>query len=194
MPLQLIHVPLVDWEVSDVRTADARRSPMTFSVRPLVDHILVDYIKYKGWSHVVYIHDGANGWLTGLCMECSSILTQNRWGTICLWIILGWVIFSNPKYIFFTNRLQAPTDEEFFREFLNDFHRRMPVHVIVDLEGGYRMRMFLRALEESVLVKKEYHYVFANFEMEDADLASFHYSLINITGFQMFDRMDKKFV
>ena len=38
-----------------------------------------------------------------------------------------------------------------------------PVHVIVDLEGGYRMRMFLRALEESVLVKKEYHYVFANF-------------------------------
>ncbi|VDM75087.1 unnamed protein product [Strongylus vulgaris] len=96
--------------------------------------------------------------LTGLCMECSSISTQNKWGTICLWIILG------------------------------------PVHVIVDLEGGYRMRMFLRALEESVLVKKEYHYVFANFEMEDADLASFHYSLINITGFQMFDRMDKKFV
>ncbi|ETN80825.1 hypothetical protein NECAME_08902 [Necator americanus] len=77
----------------------------------------------------------------------------------------------------------APSDEEFFREFLNDFHRRMslthlnkenasetgeseavrPVHVIVDLEGGYRMRMFLRALDESVLVKKEYHYVFANF-------------------------------
>ncbi|RCN33140.1 Ligand-gated ion channel [Ancylostoma caninum] len=69
-----------------------------------------------------------------------------------------------------------------------------PVHVIVDLEGGYRMRMFLRALDESVLVKKEYHYVFANFEMEDADLASFHYSLINITGFQLFDRMDKKFL
>ncbi|KIH47432.1 Ligand-gated ion channel [Ancylostoma duodenale] len=108
----------------------------------------------------------------------------------------------------------APSDEEFFREFLNDFHRRMslsqvkkdnvsedegaesvrPVHVIVDLEGGYRMRMFLRALDESVLVKKEYHYVFANFEMEDADLASFHYSLINITGFQLFDRMDKKFL
>ncbi|KIH46137.1 hypothetical protein ANCDUO_23812 [Ancylostoma duodenale] len=54
-------VPLVDWEVSDVRSADAKRSPMTFSVRPPVDHILVDYIKYKGWSHVVYIHDGANG-------------------------------------------------------------------------------------------------------------------------------------
>ncbi|ETN80824.1 hypothetical protein NECAME_08901 [Necator americanus] len=30
--------------------------------------------------------------------------------------------------------------------------------------------------------------------MEDADLASFHYSLINITGFQMFDRMEKKFL
>ncbi|VDL67342.1 unnamed protein product [Nippostrongylus brasiliensis] len=84
-----------------------------------------------------------------------------------------------------------------------------PVHVVVDLEGGYRMRMFLKALDESVLVKKDYNYVFANLvginntlllfgrkkvqEMEDADLASFHYSLINITGFQMFDRNDKKF-
>nr|CDJ86996.1 Glutamate receptor and Ionotropic glutamate receptor domain containing protein [Haemonchus contortus] len=53
-------VPLVDWEVSDVRTADAKRSPMTFSVRPLVDHLLVDYIKHKGWKEIVYIHDGAN--------------------------------------------------------------------------------------------------------------------------------------
>ncbi|ETN80826.1 hypothetical protein NECAME_08903 [Necator americanus] len=81
-------VPLVDWEVSDVRSADAKRSPMTFSVRPPVDHILVDYIKYKGWTHVVYIHDGANATtvgsidpskrssklqLIGLYTECSSI-------------------------------------------------------------------------------------------------------------------------
>ncbi|KAL6727353.1 hypothetical protein Aduo_009239 [Ancylostoma duodenale] len=121
---------------------------------------------------------------------------------------------ESPGYNVYVDNFRAPSDEEFFREFLNDFHRRMslsqvkkgnvsedegaesvrPVHVIVDLEGGYRMRMFLRALDESVLVKKEYHYVFANFEMEDADLASFHYSLINITGFQLFDRMDKKFL
>ncbi|KJH43014.1 hypothetical protein DICVIV_10984 [Dictyocaulus viviparus] len=167
-------VPLVDWEVSDVRSVDARRSSMTFSVRPSVDQLLIDYIKYKRWTHIVYIHDGANG----------------------------------------DDVIIAPVDEEFFREFLNDFHRRMslihvikenvtnedsteiahPVHVIVDLEGGYRMQMFLRALDESVLVKKEYHYVFANLEMEDVDLASFHYSLINITGFQMFDRIDKKFL
>lgn len=38
-----------------------------------------------------------------------------------------------------------------------------PVNVVVDLEGSYRTRAFLRALEESVLVKKEYHYVFSNF-------------------------------
>lgn len=56
-----LEVPLVDWEVSDVRTADAKRSPMTFSVRPLVDQLLVDYIIYKGWTDIVYIHDGANG-------------------------------------------------------------------------------------------------------------------------------------
>ncbi|KAK6011030.1 hypothetical protein OSTOST_23896, partial [Ostertagia ostertagi] len=31
-------------------------------------------------------------------------------------------------------------------------------------------------------------------EMEDTDLAAFHFSLINITGFQMFDRMDKKYL
>ncbi|EYC30243.1 hypothetical protein Y032_0005g2535 [Ancylostoma ceylanicum] len=188
-------VPLVDWEVSDVRSADAKRSPMTFSVRPPVDHILVDYIKYKGWSHVVYIHDGANADRT-------------------LHGMFEYLNGESPGYNVYVDNFRAPSDEEFFREFLNDFHRRMslsqvkkdnisgdegaesvrPVHVIVDLEGGYRMRMFLRALDESVLVKKEYHYVFANFEMEDADLASFHYSLINITGFQLFDRMDKKFL
>ncbi|CAJ0598689.1 unnamed protein product [Cylicocyclus nassatus] len=187
-------VPLVDWEVSDIRTADARRSPMTFSVRPPVDHILIDYIKYKGWTHVVYIHDGANADRT-------------------LHGMFEYLNAENMGYNLFVDNFRAPSDEEFFREFLNDFHRRMslaqvqgnnstaedaqlakPVQVIVDLEGGYRMRMFLRALDESVLVKKDYHYVFANFEMEDADLASFHYSLINITGFQMFDRMDKKFL
>ncbi|PIO76354.1 hypothetical protein TELCIR_01585 [Teladorsagia circumcincta] len=188
-------VPLVDWEVSDVRTADAKRSPMTFSVRPLVDHLLVDYIKYKGWEDIVYIHDGANADRTLHGMF--EYLNEN-----------------SPDYNLFVDNFRAPPDEEFFREFLNDFHRRMslsqvekgnmshgedadivhPVHVIVDLEGGYRMRMFLRALEESVLVKKDYHYVFANLEMEDSDLAAFHFSLINITGFQMFDRMDKKYL
>ncbi|KAK5970110.1 Ligand-gated ion channel [Trichostrongylus colubriformis] len=188
-------VPLVDWEVSDVRTADAKRSPMTFSVRPLVDHLLVDYIKYKGWTDIVYIHDGANADRT-------------------LHGIFEYLNENSPEYNLFVDNFRAPTDEEFFREFLNDFHRRMalsqvdkgnvshgedadivhPVHVIVDLEGGYRMRMFLRALEESVLVRKDYHYVFANLEMEDADLAAFHFSLINITGFQMFDRMDKKYL
>ncbi|XGW15532.1 hypothetical protein V3C99_001194 [Haemonchus contortus] len=185
-------VPLVDWEVSDVRTADAKRSPMTFSVRPLVDHLLVDYIKHKGWKEIVYIHDGANADRTLHGMF--EYLNEN-----------------SPDYNLFVDNFRAPTDEEFFREFLNDFHRRMslsqgnvsqgeeanvihPVHVVVDLEGGYRMRMFLRALEESVLVRKDYHYVFANLEMEDVDLTAFHFSLINITGFQMFDRMDKRFL
>ncbi|VDL67042.1 unnamed protein product, partial [Nippostrongylus brasiliensis] len=187
-------VPLVDWEVSDVRTADAKRSPMTFSVRPPVDQLLVDYIIYKGWTDLVYIHDGANAHRT-------------------LDGMFEYLNEKSPNYNLFVDNFRAPTDEEFFREFLNDFHRRMsisqvkngnasngeatdlvrPVHVVVDLEGGYRMRMFLKALDESVLVKKDYNYVFANLEMEDADLASFHYSLINITGFQMFDRNDKKF-
>ncbi|KAK6039386.1 hypothetical protein COOONC_23109 [Cooperia oncophora] len=134
---------------------------MTFSVRPLVDHLLVDYIKYKGWENIVYIHDGANADRTLHGMF--EYLNEN-----------------SPEYNLFVDNFRAPPDEEFFREFLNDFHRRMslsqvgnvsntddavivhPVHVIVDLEGGYRMRMFLRALEESVLVKKDYHYVFAN--------------------------------
>ncbi|CAJ0578480.1 unnamed protein product, partial [Mesorhabditis spiculigera] len=31
-------------------------------------------------------------------------------------------------------------------------------------------------------------------EMEDADLSGFHYSLINITGFQLFDRYSKEFI
>ncbi|VDP29087.1 unnamed protein product [Heligmosomoides polygyrus] len=89
---------------------------------------------------------------------------------------------KRPEYNLFVDNFRAPVDEEFFREFLNDFHRRIslsqvkkensssadtaelahPVHVVVDLEGGYRMRMFLRALDESVLVKRDYHYVFAN--------------------------------
>uniref|UniRef100_A0A158P968 Glutamate receptor ionotropic, kainate 2 n=1 Tax=Angiostrongylus cantonensis TaxID=6313 RepID=A0A158P968_ANGCA len=157
-------VPLVDWEVSDVRSADAKRSPMTFSVRPPIDQLLVDYIKYKGWSHVVYIHDGANAHRT-------------------LHGMFEYLNERSPEYNLFVDNFKAPAGEEFFRDFLNDLHRRLslslvrnenlsnhdstnvvsPVHVIVDLEGGFRMEMFLRALHESVLVKKEYHYVFANF-------------------------------
>ncbi|VDM63252.1 unnamed protein product, partial [Angiostrongylus costaricensis] len=151
-------VPLVDWEVSDVRSADAKRSPMTFSVRPAIDQLLVDYIKYKGWSHIVYIHDGANADRTLHGMF--EYLNEN-----------------SPEYNLFVDNFRAPADEEFFREFLNDLHRRLSL-----------------ALHESVLVKKEYHYVFASFEMEDTELASFHYSLINVTGFQIFDRADKKFL
>lgn len=116
--------------------------------------------------------------------------------------------------------LRLPQDEEFFREFLNSFHRKrssfgekdinkteeveekfVPSHfkfrainVIVDVAGEFRFRSFLKALEESVLVKRRYNYVFANFDMEDSLLSAFHYSLINVTGFQLFHRNSKAFV
>ncbi|CAI4231389.1 unnamed protein product [Auanema sp. JU1783] len=190
-----MNVPLVDWVVSNVRSMDASKSPMTFSVRPPVDQLLVDYIQYKEWHRIIYIHDGTNAERT-------------------LHGIFEYLNEKSPAYELLVDNYQVPDDEEFFREFLNDLHRRLsindiqrsnaseemhdepikPINVIVDLEGSFRMRLFLRALEESILVKKEYHYVFANFEMEDSDLSSFHYSLINITGFQLFDRTNRRFV
>lgn len=35
--------------------------PFTYSVYPPVEHLLLDYIAYKGWEEVVYVHDGDNG-------------------------------------------------------------------------------------------------------------------------------------
>lgn len=55
-----IQIPLIDWELSHVRLGAASKSPMTFSIRPPVDQLIIDYIKYKGWNRIVYIHDGAN--------------------------------------------------------------------------------------------------------------------------------------
>ncbi len=86
-------------------------------------------------------------------------------------------------------------DEEYFREFLSNFHRRFAgidvnslntwparcentkkypffsnvfifspgINVVVDVSNHYRFKVFLRALEESVLVKAQFNYVFANF-------------------------------
>ncbi|CAJ0941733.1 unnamed protein product, partial [Mesorhabditis belari] len=192
-----MQVPFIDWEVSNRRSIELQ-SPMTFSVRPPVDELLVDYMIHKGWHQFVYIHDGANAART-------------------LFSLFSYAQKIRPEWSFEVDNYEAPTDEEFFREFLNKFHRKNimeeqrrrnislhsidelqtsddPINVVVDLEGGYRMRAFLRALEETVLVKREYHYVFANLEMEDSDLFGFHYSLINITGFQIFDRNSKDFI
>ncbi|CAD6185962.1 unnamed protein product [Caenorhabditis auriculariae] len=120
---------------------------------------------------------------------------------------------KSPEYELSVENYIAPRDEEMFREYLNDLHRRLSFHnvvksndsseeveyqikanVVVDLEGGYRTKSFLRALEESILVKREYHYVFANFDVDESDLAGFHFTLINITAFQLFDRNSKKFL
>lgn len=34
---------------------------------------------------------------------------------------------------------------------------------MVDISNSYRIRAFLQSLKESILVKKQYNYVFANF-------------------------------
>ncbi|CAD6185964.1 unnamed protein product [Caenorhabditis auriculariae] len=56
-------VPLIDWEMSNKRPSGKRSSLMTYSVRPPIDQLLVDYIMYKGWRNIVYIHDGANDFI-----------------------------------------------------------------------------------------------------------------------------------
>lgn len=37
------------------------------------------------------------------------------------------------------------------------------MNIIVDIHNNYRMHSFLKALEETIIVKKHYNYVFANF-------------------------------
>ncbi|GMT20549.1 hypothetical protein PFISCL1PPCAC_11846, partial [Pristionchus fissidentatus] len=60
-------------------------------------------------------------------------------------------------------------------------------NIIVDLEGAERVQAFLKALEESVLVTRHFHYVFANFLIEDSDLHGLRHMLINVTVFKIFD-------
>ena len=102
----VMKVPMVDWEVSDVGTTAASRSPMTFSVRPPVDQLLVDYIQYKGWHRIIYVHDGANADRT-------------------LHGIFEYLNDKSPEYEIYVDNYKAPADEEFFREFLNNLHRRL---------------------------------------------------------------------
>ncbi|CAB3403027.1 unnamed protein product [Caenorhabditis bovis] len=185
-----MQMPLIDWESSKANVADG--TSMIFSVRPPSEELLVDYIRYKGWREFVYIHDGRNA---------QRMLRS----------MFTYLHKTSPDYQLFVSNFQAPSDEEMFREFLNDFHRRLSaqnvsnlnesseeiedevkVNVVIDLEGSYRTKAFIRALEESILVKKEYHYVFANFDVDESDLNGFHFSLINITIFTIFDKNNKK--
>ncbi|CAI2347615.1 unnamed protein product [Caenorhabditis sp. 36 PRJEB53466] len=149
-------MPLIDWQPSKTdNSGKTGESPMIFSVAPSSEQLLIDYIQYKGWRDIVYIHDGKNADQT-------------------LRSMFSYLHRKSPSYQLFVDNYMAPADEEMFKEFLNDFHRRIstqhkmrtndsseevdepnPVNVLVDLEGSYRTRAFIRALEESVLVKKE---------------------------------------
>ncbi|EGT53286.1 hypothetical protein CAEBREN_28713 [Caenorhabditis brenneri] len=205
---------------------------MIFSVAPSAEQLLVDYIQYKGWRDVVYIHDGKNVPADRTLRNMFSYLHKKspKYQLFVDNYVVSYFKFRSLKRKTESMRIvfQAPSDEEMFKEFLNEFHRRIstqhslksndsseeidepiPVNVIVDLEGSYRTRAFLRALEESVLVKKEYHYVFSNFvsffrenghsllhlqDVDESDLSGFHFSLINITIFRIFDKNNKKFL
>uniref|UniRef100_A0A0M3KCZ3 ANF_receptor domain-containing protein n=1 Tax=Anisakis simplex TaxID=6269 RepID=A0A0M3KCZ3_ANISI len=73
---------------------------------------------------------------------------------------------------------RIPEDEEYFREFLNIFHRKRSfssthqppiefeqktLNVVVDINSNYRIRAFLKALKDSILIRKQYNYVISNF-------------------------------
>ncbi|CAI5445016.1 unnamed protein product [Caenorhabditis angaria] len=193
-----MQMPLIDWESPKIERNDKNKKsaeiPMIFSINPPTEQLVIDYIQYKGWRNFVYIHDDNDA--DRRLRSMFSYLHQ-----------------KSPNYQLFVENYAAPNDEEMFREFLNQFHRRLStqqnlktnesseeideiisVNVVVDLEGSYRNRAFLRALEESVLVKREYHYVFSNFQIDENDLSGFHFSLINVTIFQVFDKTNKKFL
>ncbi|VDK73224.1 unnamed protein product [Litomosoides sigmodontis] len=173
-----VKVPLIDWESSDLSSDST--SLFTASVRPPADELLMDYIKIKQWHQIIYLHDGANAErsLTAIykCLEK-----------------------TNPVYSLQIDSYRIPEDEEYFREFLNNFHMQnfnftdsRSLNVVVDISNSYRIRAFLQSLKESILVKKQYNYVFANFELDENDLDAFHYTLINITAFLMCDRYSQR--
>ncbi|VBB25177.1 unnamed protein product [Acanthocheilonema viteae] len=173
-----VKIPLIDWETSDLSSDSA--SPFTASVRPPADELLVDYIKIKQWHEIVYLHDGANA-------ERSLTAIYKYLGK------------SNPIYSLQIDSYRIPEDEEYFREFLNNFHMQnfnfidsRSLNVVVDISNSYRIRTFLQSLKESILIKKQYNYVFANFELDENDLDAFHYTLINITAFLMCNRYNQR--
>uniref|UniRef100_A0AAF5PPT2 Glutamate receptor n=2 Tax=Wuchereria bancrofti TaxID=6293 RepID=A0AAF5PPT2_WUCBA len=173
-----VKIPLIDWETSDLSSDSS--SAFTASVRPPADELLVDYIKIKQWHEIIYLHDGANA---------ERSLTS----------IYKYLEKNNPIYNLQINSYRIPEDEEYFREFLNNFHMQnfnfldsRSLNVVVDISNSYRIRAFLQSLKESILVKKQYNYVFANFELDENDLDAFHYTLINITAFLMCDRYNQR--
>uniref|UniRef100_A0A915PBX6 Ionotropic glutamate receptor L-glutamate and glycine-binding domain-containing protein n=1 Tax=Setaria digitata TaxID=48799 RepID=A0A915PBX6_9BILA len=173
-----VKIPLIDWETSGLSPDSG--STFTASVRPPADELLVDYIKIKQWHEIIYLHDGANA---------ERSLTA----------IYKYLEENDPFYVLQVDSYRIPEDEEYFREFLNNFHMqnfnfvdKRSLNVVVDISNSYRIRAFLQSLKESILVKKQYNYVFANFELDENDLDAFHYTLINITAFLMCDRYSQR--
>ncbi|VDK61971.1 unnamed protein product [Onchocerca ochengi] len=173
-----VKIPMIDWETSDLSSDSA--STFTASVRPPADELLVDYIKIKQWHEIIYLHDGGNA---------ERSLTA----------IYKYMEKNNPFYALQINSYRIPEDEEYFREFLNNFHMQnfnfvdsRSLNVVVDISNSYRIRAFLQSLKESILVKKQYNYVFANFELDENDLDAFQYTLINITAFLICDRYNQR--
>ncbi|VDN02209.1 unnamed protein product [Thelazia callipaeda] len=173
-----IKVPLIDWETSDLTSSSS--PTFTASVRPPADELLVDYIKVKQWREIIYLHDGVNAKrsLTGIYKYLQK---------------------ENKPYRLRIDNYRIPEDEEYFREFLNNFHMQnfnfadsRSLNIVVDISNSYRVRAFLQALKESILVKKQYNYVFANFELDENDLDAFYYTLINITVFLICDKHSQR--
>ncbi|VDN54991.1 unnamed protein product [Dracunculus medinensis] len=175
---KMLKVPLIDWEVSD---KDDNEETFSLSIRPPTNELLTDYIIFKQWHKIVFFHDGISA-----KRSFSSIYEHFK--------------AKDPDYRIYIDAYQIPEEEEYFREFLNIFHRQAaidtqkgkakinkfrPMNIIVDIHNNYRMHSFLKALEETIIVKKHYNYVFANFDMNESELELLQYSLINITIFRL---------
>ncbi|CCD61608.1 Glutamate receptor 2 [Caenorhabditis elegans] len=155
-------MPLIDWEPSKSENIGktTENNPMIFSVAPSAEQLLIDYIQYKGWRDVVYIHDGKNADRT-------------------LRTMFSYLHEKSPKYQLFVDNYVAPSDEEMFKEFLNEFHRRISTqHTLKSNDSS-------EEIDEPIKTRAEFHDVYrGGFSNTDSipTAAAFAHDAILVAG------------
>uniref|UniRef100_F1KT32 Glutamate receptor 1 n=1 Tax=Ascaris suum TaxID=6253 RepID=F1KT32_ASCSU len=175
-----LEVPLINWDLAPIIPADGSFNKYDFevSIRPPTAELIADFILYKQWTEIVYMHDGKNS------------------ATALQWIY--YYLHKKSNISVNTEMVRIPRDSEEFPEFLRRFHANRMMNdsskrVVLDASSSFRQQQMLAAIRSAQFNQMQYHYVVANFDFLPHDVELFENGNINISGFQIINREIKEY-
>uniref|UniRef100_A0A915C8N3 Glutamate receptor 1 n=1 Tax=Parascaris univalens TaxID=6257 RepID=A0A915C8N3_PARUN len=173
-----LEVPLINWDLAPIIPADGSFNNFEVSIRPPTAELIADFILYKQWTEIVYMHDGKNS------------------ATALQWIY--YYLHKKSNISVNTEMIRIPRDNEEFPEFLRRFHANRMMNdsskrVVLDASSSFRQRQMLAAIRSAQFNQMRYHYVVANYDFLPHDVELFENGNINISGFQIINREIKEY-